>query len=709
MFFSGDRVEIRNRGKNVAFGVKQENQIFRMLFRVKYAEEVDEANVAKTGLQVWHERFGHVNGNAMRELVKKGLVKGVELPKTGDVFCDVCQIGKSHRQAFRNERVRATTKPGEVIHTDVCGPMNVESQGGAQFLLTFKDDATSFRHIYFLKHKSDVFDKFRVYDKLVENKFGRVMRVLRSDNGREFRNKNMDEYLESRGIERERTAPYTPEQNGKAERDNRTIIESARTMLHAKELPKTLWAEACNTAVYLMNRAGSSSARNGATPYEGWMGIKPNLKHLRIFGSEAFVNVPKQQTTKFDARARRMILVGYENNSSNYRVYDPQSKKVSVSRDVVFREKIGKMTLPINDDTSDEIVLPKAEREVAEERGANEEREDDDNDDVFLPAAEEAVNVRPELVVQAPRVEPQHNLRDRGSIRRPSRYESNVVEYDVPTTYEEAMRSEDSSRWTVAIKKELEAHNENETWSLVERRPEMKIIDSRWVFRIKKDNTGNVCRYKARLCARGFMQRKGVDFTETFAPVVRYDSVRVLLAIVAERNYNLAQFDVQTAFLYGKLDEEIFMEIPEGLSVKGSSVKNIVCRLEKSLYGLKQAPRCWNREFSSFLREFKFRETDADHCIFVGDVSGSTVYLALYVDDGLIAAESDEVLERVLLHLGKSFKITIGDSSLFVGMQIERNRNERSVFVHQSAYAERVVKKFGMGNAKSLSVRLIRT
>ena len=199
------------------------------------------------------------------------------------------------------------------------------------------------------------------------------------------------------------------------------------------------------------------------------------------------------------------------------------------------------------------------------------------------------MNVRPELVVQAPRVEPQHNLRDRGSIRRPSRYESNVVEYDVPTTYVEAMRSEDSSKWTGAIKKELEAHNENETWSLVERRPEMKIIDSRWVFRIKKDNTGNVCRYKARLCACGFMQRKGVDFTETFAPVVRYDSVRVLLAMVAERNYNLVQFDVQTAFLYGKLDEQIFMEIPEGLSVKGSSVKSIVCRLEKSLYGLRAA------------------------------------------------------------------------------------------------------------------------
>ena len=251
VFFSGNQVEIRKCGKTVAYGVKQENQIFRMLFRVKYAEEVDNANVAKMGLQVWHERFGHVNGSAMQELVKKGLVEGVELPKTGDGFCDMCQIGKSHRQAFRRERV--ATKPGEVFQTDVCGPMNIESQGGARFLLTFKDDATSFRHIYFLKHKSNVFDKFRVFDKLVENKFGRVMRVLRSDNGWE----------------------YTPEQSGKAERDNRTIIESARMILHAKELPKSLWAEACNTAVYLMNRAESSSLRmERYHTKDGW-GLNP--------------------------------------------------------------------------------------------------------------------------------------------------------------------------------------------------------------------------------------------------------------------------------------------------------------------------------------------------------------------------------------------------------------------------------------------------
>lgn len=184
---------------------------------------------------------------------------------------------------------------------------------------------------------------------------------------------------------------------------------------------------------------------------------------------------------------------------------------------------------------------------------------------------------------------------------------------------------------------------------------------------------------------------------------MRYDSIRVLLAIVAAEDLELAQFDVQTAFLHGQLDEEIYMEIPEGLAVEETSErtgKNVVCRLRKSLYGLKQAPRCWNIKFSAFLKEFRFKESEADKCIFVGSVDECTVYLALFVDDGLIAAKSQAVLESVIEHLSNAFKITIGDSSMFVGMQIERDRKRKSIFVHQSAYVKRVLNKFRMSDAK---------
>jgi hypothetical protein len=233
----------------------------------------------------------------------------------------------------------------------------------------FKDDATSFRYAYFLKHKNEVLEKFKKLDRIIKNKFGRNIRVLRSDNGLEYKNRAFDEYTDKKGIEREYTAPYTPEQNGKAERDNRTLVESARTMLLAKELPKNLWAEACSTAVYLANRAGASSTRVGATPYELWMGVKPDLHHLKIFGSEAYVNVPKIKRTKLDARAKKMIFVGYDSNSSNYRVFDPVSKKVSVSRDVTFRETTGSVKMSEPKDAR-KVILPKVEREAQFRRKA---------------------------------------------------------------------------------------------------------------------------------------------------------------------------------------------------------------------------------------------------------------------------------------------------------------------------------------------------
>lgn len=377
------------------------------------------------------------------------------------------------------------------------------------------------------------------------------------------------------------------------------------------------------------------SARIKKTPYELWVGKKPNLQHLRIFGSEAYMHVPKQLTTKLDVRARRVLLVGYEGQSSNYRVYDPLSKKVTVSRDVVFNEKIGTIKTAASEEDT-EIIFPKDEQEIC----LLDNEDDNEENEVFLPVVD---NEEVERAERAKTIQPRQNLRNRESLRRPARYESNVAALIAPLSFKEAMESEEAFQWIDAINSELKAHRENRTWSLVERKPGMKIIDSKWVFKLMKDEKGNVHRFKARLCARGFMQQQGVDFTETFAPVVRYDSLRTLLAVVASEDLELAQFDVQTAFLHGELEEEIYMAVPEGLGAKelsDSAKKDVVCRLQKSLYGLKQAPRCWNKKFSAFLKEFNFKEIKTDKCIFVGSVKKSVVYLALYVDDGLIAAKT---------------------------------------------------------------------
>lgn len=249
-----------------------------------------------------------------------------------------------------------------------------------------------------------------------------------------------------------------------------------------------------------------------------------------------------------------------------------------------------------------------------------------------------------DAVGKKPAADTPRSLRNRAQLKPPARYDVDVAEF-VPATYQEAVGGEDATQWAIAIEEELRAHKENRTWSVVPRTPSMKTIDSKWVFKIKTDPEKTSKHFKARLCARGFMQRHGIDYNETFAPV-RYDSLRVLLAIATQDDLELMQFDVRTAFLYGEIDEDIYMEVPEGLIVGEDSAEEearVVCKLEKSIYGLKQSPRCWNQKFTTFLHEFEFRECEADKCVFVGKVNNEKVYLALFVDDSIAGNVKDNI------------------------------------------------------------------
>jgi len=517
MKFKDNNVEVVRDDEVLAMDMKQDNDVYRMFFKVVKQGSAEEANIATTNLTVWHERLGHIGKRAVREMVEKGLVSGVSITDKNDVFCEPCQMGKSHRLPF-NKKIKKERdkkiKPGEKMHSDVCGPMSTSSVKGSNYFLTFKDEVTGYRHVYFMMKKSEVYEKFKIFEKMIENKFGRKMKTLCSDNGREFCNKDMDNYLEKCGIQRETTAPYNPEQNGKAERDNRTIVESARTMIIAKNLPLSLWAEVVNCAVYVLNRTVWTSG--AVTPYEAWTGKIPSLKHLQIFGSDAYVHTPKQFTQKFDARASK-IFIGYTEESTNYRVYDPESKKVSIARNVVFNEKVGApFAKEEEQEEENEATLPRPKTENEHENGNvieaerddgdNEEREEEDNE------AEEREN--------EPERESPRTLRDRSKIQTPLRYRhnANAAEYIIPTTYEEATNSTEAAQWAGAIQNEFKAHEENKTWKLVKRTPEMRLIDSKWVFRMKKDTDRKSHRFKARLCARGFQQREGIDFKETFSP-----------------------------------------------------------------------------------------------------------------------------------------------------------------------------------------------
>lgn len=259
-----------------------------------------------------------------------------------------------------------------------------------------------------------------------------------------------------------------------------------------------------------------------------------------------------------------------------------------------------------------------------------------------------------------------------------------------PLTVDEALDREDSKEWKIAMKSEYDALISQKTWETVPRPKGKNVIKTKWVFRKKYKSDGSIEKYKARMVAKGFSQKPGVDYQEVFAPVVRYDTVRFLLSIAAEKKLSIKQVDVVGAFLYGDLEEDIFIEEPEGFQTCSDGSK--VCRLKKALYGLKQAPRQWNKKFNAFLMSAGLKATDADPCLYTN--KDHTLLFAPYVDDGLLVAKDPQLLNRVIRQMESQFNVTVGEAEFFVGIQIEQQSD--GIFIHQSAYTERILERFKM-------------
>ena len=264
---------------------------------------------------LWHQRFGHLNERSLQKLARDEMVKGLDFSYTKENdFCETCIEGKYKKSTFPTSGSSRATQPLGLVHSDLCGKINARSFGGAEYFLTFIDDCTHYTWVYMLKHKNKVFDCFLCWKALVEKSSGRKLKTIRTDNGGEYTSTAFEEYLTSEGIRHERTIPRTPEQNGIAERMNRTLVETVRSMLFGASLPHAFWAEALSTAVYLRNRSPTKAVQ-GMTPYEAWIGEKPVVKHLRVFGCNAYAHVPKEERGKLDSKAKKCTFVGYGNET----------------------------------------------------------------------------------------------------------------------------------------------------------------------------------------------------------------------------------------------------------------------------------------------------------------------------------------------------------------------------------------------------------
>ncbi|KAL5812783.1 hypothetical protein ACOSQ3_027733 [Xanthoceras sorbifolium] len=635
---------------------------------------------------LWHQRLGHMSEKGMKTLLSKGKLPDLKAVDVG--LCEDCIFGKQKKVSFAKIGKIPKAEKLELVHTDVWGPSPVSSLSGSLYYVTFIDDSTRKVWVYFLKKKSEVFDTFRKWKAMVENETGLKIKRLRSDNGGEYIDSRFREFCANSGIKMEKTVPMTPQQNGVAERMNRTLNERARSMrLHAG-LPKMLWAEAVNTAAYLINR-GPSVPLDGGIPEEVWSGKEVNISHLRVFGCISYVHIDSAERSKLDAKSNKCVFVGYGGDEFGYRFWDYENRKIIRSRDVIFNEN-----------------LMYKDRSIAESSSSTTEAETKEFAE-FEEISGSDVQISPETV--------QEEL-DAPELRRSSRVPKPIQRYSPslhyllltdsgePECYDEAMQVEDSVKWESAMRDEMDSLMSNQTWELAELPPGKKALHNKWVFRIKEEHNGNK-RYKARMVVKGFQQKEGIDYNEIFSPVVKLTTIRLVLKIVAAENLHLEQLDVKTAFLHGDLEEEIYMRQPEGFKEAGK--ENLVCRLKKSLYGLKQAPRQWYKKFDSFMSSSGFTRCQADHCCYIKRFDNSFIILLLYVDDMLVAGSDMQEIMNLKRELSKQFAMKdLGAAKQILGMRIKRDTKSGTLLLSQAEYIKKVLSRFNMQDAKPVSTPL---
>ena len=682
-----------------------------------------------------------------------------------DRHCDSCAVCKQQAAPKPGSvpAARRAVRPLETIHVDLRGP---HSPGIRQELyqLLIVDESTRYAAGYVLTDKSDAIAHFEQFATAAHNFHrakGHTIKFIRSDNGGEFIGQQWTPLLTRLGIQRQLISPYTPHQNGIVERLNRTISESTRAMLHSAGLPDRFWSLACQAAVYINNRL-PSKATGKRTPYQLWHGKRPRIGHIRTFGCLAYTLV--HQAGKLDHKARRCTFVGYAIDSSRtYLLWDEERRKLLRSGDVHFVESfLGWNYNPratAGEDTRAATAAAGEERRI--NRALSRRAPVSSTDAATVPASLSAVDINPSdsssdeappsdsQLLQQPQVA-QLSQAQRNQLRRlqdtlspaindpaPAVQANDAISLlqshrprlrsgpgqqhyygsthvtrrtsdgddDEPRTYQEALNSSYRDDWLTAIRNELASLIKAHTWRYVQRPSTANLVGCRWVFKIKRDKDGNMHKFKARLVAQGFTQVYGIDYAETYAPVARYTSIRLIIALAAHYDWELHQMDVKTAYLNGELDVPIYMRAPEGLSlIDQPCPADRVCLLIKSLYGLKQSGRRWHANINHTLISSGFTPLHADRCVYVRRKAACIDIIALYVDDLLIASSKPAELLAIKRRLTQQYEMEdLGEATFILGIDITRDRANRAISIGQSAYVNTLLKRHGMADCNSTS------
>ena len=454
-------------------------------------------------------------------------------------------------------------------------------------------------------------------------------------------------------------------------------MSMVRAMLKAKDLPRELWGEAVSTTVYIINRSLTKSLQ-GQTPHEKWIGRRPSVDNMRIFGSIVHVKETKPHLSKLEDRSKPMIFIGYELGSKAYRCFDPVNLKVIISRDVIFEEDEkwtwsmqGEHSLPLT-------FLPN----FLSDQGFEDQIESSDEEEEASTKVISSSNVLGEI--HSPRYK---SLTDLYSETSPITQdeEAHLISGEEPLSYTEAASEE---VWKLAMREEMLAIDRNDTWELVTPPPNCRPIGLKWIFNLKKNPRGEVIKYKARLVVKGYSQQKGLDYDEIYAPVVRFETIRILIALAALKKWKIHHLDVKSAFLNGEIKEVIYVKQPEGFLVKGK--EGCVLRLKKALYGLKQAPRAWYFKLHSCLLSLGFIESDYEQSLYLKRSNTNILIVGVYVDDLIIIGSSSVVIEDFKAEMTREFDMSnLGSLSSNLGIEVKQGKSY--IFLSQTTYAHKLL------------------
>ncbi|GJS30144.1 ribonuclease H-like domain-containing protein [Tanacetum coccineum] len=731
--------------------------------------------VAKATLDesmLWHRRLGHVNFKTINKLVKNNLVRG--LPSKcfeNDQTCVACLKGKQHKASCTSKVQNSVTQPLFMLHMDLFGPTFVSSLMDKKYCLVVTDDYSSW--VLFLASKDETSGILKKFITEIENLVEKKVKVIRCDNGTEFKNRVMNEFCEQKGIKREYNVARTPQQNGVAERRNRTLIEAARTMLIDSKLPIIFWAEAVNTACYVQNRVIIVKPHN-KTPYELFRGRTPTLSFMRPFGCHVSILNTLDHLGKFDGKSDDGFFVGYSLTSKAFRVYKIITKRLEENLHIRFLEDkliaardgpkwlfdLDSLTKLMNyvpiiadsslfDTPSMNVSHDEPESSSADEKRDAEKRDDEgiskaSNDDAQERPKSSSPNIRTAgpsvntasanprtgslnintlsptvITTMSPRPQSVSGIFSLRDYVLPEALNvdlfgddteldmSNLnVSYKVPTTPTTRTHKDHSLDQVIGdiqsgvqIRGMTKTTNEQGLLSAInDRKPHedlntcmffcflsqeepkrvtKALSDSSWLkvmqeelLQNKKDERGIVIRNKARLVAQGYTQEEGIDYKEAFAPVARIEAIRLFLAYASYMGFKVYQMDVKSVFLYGRIEEEVYVCQPLGF--KDLDYPDKVYKVVKAIYGLHQAPRAWYETLAKYLLDNGFHRGKIDQTLFIKKQKGDILLMS-----------------------------SMGELTFFLGLQVKQKAD--GIFTSQDKYVTDILRKYGYQDVRTTS------